>query len=387
MNIFCSATWEEINLNLANRFIKYCCHQTWMPLPENLTVDWILNNQTLNERKQFMLDNKKHSTCNYCWSNEEQTGTSMRLLKNDPVLEQVIRQNPKHNYVRKIEIGLDNICNQSCIYCNETYSSLIAEEKGIIQKFSKASEHDINVIVDWLGTIDTNKYQPLVIKFLGGEPTASKNYFNFLDRLIEVCSEKYFNIFTVTNCNSTDKSLEKMQSYFDHKTNWKWSFGISNESTGSISENVRHNGDWNNFDKCLKFYAYNPQVFFITMTMSPNIFTIKDMPKYVQYVDNIFKKSKKNYGYTYNWVQFPTILNPANLPKEFKKYVIETKEIVNASTSNIHKPSFLNYLNQLEKLIGTKNLDNVELVKWLDGVNFYKGDLNTKLLLSQCEDT
>tara|TARA_R110000868_G_scaffold161850_3_gene392755 strand:+ start:10938 stop:12101 length:1164 start_codon:yes stop_codon:yes gene_type:complete len=387
MNIFCSATWEEVNLNLANRYIRYCCHAKPEALPEKLTLDWILSNQKLNERKQFMLDNKKHPVCEFCWKNEEQTGTSIRLLKNDSVLEQKIRQNPKQNYIKKVEIALDNICNQSCIYCNESFSSLIAEEKGIIQKFSKANKQDINVIADWLSVLDTDKDNPTVIKFVGGEPTASKMYFNLLDRLIKTCSEKYFILHTITNCNSSDKSLKKMKSLIDQQTNWKWSFGISNESTGAISENVRHRLDWNTFDKCLKFYAYNPQVFFVTMVMSQNIFTIKDMPTYVQYVDNIFKDSKKTYGYAYNWVQHPAILNPANLPDKFKTYVIQTQEIVNATTSNIEKTSMLKYLKQLEYMIGTKSLDNSKLVKWLNDVNFYKGDLNIELLLSQCKDT
>jgi len=387
MNIFCSATWEEINLNLGNRTICFCCHTPREPLPDHLTVDWILNHPTLRERKQYMIDNKKHPVCNFCWSNEEQTGTSIRLLKNDPVLEKKIRQNPKQHYVKKIEISLDNICNQSCIYCDEKFSSLIAEEKGILQKFSKATDQDLNVIADWLSTLDTDKNNPIVIKFLGGEPTASKIYFNFIDRLIKTCAEKYFILHTITNCNSSDKSLKKMQSLFDQQTNWKWAFGLSNESTGAISENVRHRLDWKTFDKCLKFYAYNPRVFFVTMIMSQNIFTIKDMPTYVQYVDNIFKDSKKTYGYAYNWVQYPVILNPANLPDTFKKYVIQTQEIVNDTSSNIEKTSMLNYLKQLEAMIGTKSLDNSTLVKWLNNVNFYKGDLNIELLLSQCENT
>lgn len=372
MNIFCSATWEDVNINLANRTVKYCCHSEAIDFPVDLTVDWLKNNKHIQERKQYMLNNQRHKHCSFCYKQEDTSGTSIRFLKNNKDIEPVIKNNPEQDYITKIEIAFDNICNQSCLYCNENYSSVIAEEKGIEQKFKSFYNEDIEVIVEWLSSVYTSVENPKTIRLLGGEPTASRNYFNFLSRLIERCSHKHFIIHTITNCNTTDKGLEKLNSYLSAETNWQWSFGISNESTGKLSENVRYGLDWNRFDKCVKFYANHPNVFFVTVVMTPNVFTIKDIANYFTYIDNIFKKSNKNYGYAYNWVYEPEILSPAYLPIDYKKYIQETKELAASTTSNLHKDSFLNYLSELEKLIGSKILNKEKLLHWLEIQNAFK---------------
>ena len=384
VNIFCSATWEEVNLNLSHRFIKYCCHSTQIPFPETLTSDWIVSNTDITERKEFMLANKRHSQCTFCWSQEDISGSSIRLLKNNTELEKTIKDSPQKSYINKIEIALDNICNQSCIYCNEHYSSKIADEKGIIQKFSKSTTEDIDAVVDWIETLETNRDNPTTIRFLGGEPTISKNYYNFLDRLIKTCSKKYLSIHTITNGNTPDKNLTKLKSYFDSDTKWQWSVGISNESTGSISKNIRHGVDLNQFEKNLKFYSNEDRIFFISIVMSPNIFTIKDMPNFFSYIDNILKDTNQHYGYAYNWVQDPSILNPARLPVEFKQYIQKTKELAKDTTSKLEKTSFLNYLDKLESIIGTSTLDRNKIIEWLNAVNKQKNNqLDIALLLKQ----
>lgn len=388
MNIFCSATWEEVNINLGARSVRYCCHSRPIQFPDVLTVDWIKNNLQIQERKQFMLDNKKHKQCSFCYDQEETSNTSMRFLRNKKSLEQAIKSNQDANYVSKIEISFDNICNQSCIYCDENSSSLIAEEKGIKQKFVSYNSDDLKVIVEWIENIETSPTKFITLKFLGGEPTMSRNYFKFLDHLVSKCSDKHFLIHTITNCNTSEKGIQKIKSYLNKKNNWKWCFAISNESTYTLSENVRFKLNWENFDRCVKFYANEPNVFFVTAAMAQNIFTVKDLPNYFTYIDSIFTESKKDYGFVYNWVLSPTILSVAHLPSTFKKYITETRELVNASTSNLQKSSFLNYLNELEKLLGTKPLDEYQLKNWLDIQNtFKKNKLDVDLLLSQCKDT
>jgi len=134
----------------------------------------------------------------------------------------------------------------------------------------------------------------------------------------------------------------------------------------------------------LDFYANHNDIYFVTFSMSPNIFTIKDLPNYFKYVDEKFIKSKKSYGFSYNWVSEPAVLHPKNLSSDFKMFVQETRELVKNTTSNLEKKSFLNYLNQLEKIIGTDPIDRDKIVSWLDAANKQKnGKLDTELLLSQ----
>lgn len=384
MKNFCSATWEEVNINLGSRFIKYCCHSSSIRLPEVLTVDWILNNLEIQGRKQAMLADQRHAHCQICYKQEDENGTSIRFLKNTIDTQHRIIKNPSGDYFKKIEISFDNICNQSCIYCDETHSSLIAEEKGLPIKFRKHTEEDIEVLANWISTIETSEDNPKILKFLGGEPTASKNYFSFIEKLIESSSDKHFIVHTITNGNTSDKILNKIDQYIKSAKNWKWVFGISNEATGAIAENVRFKLDINQFDKALEFYANHDNVYFVTFSMSQNIFTIKDLPNYFKYVDDKFVKSKKNYGFAYNWVANPEVLHPKYLPNDFKRFIQETRNLVNNTTSNVDKPSLLNYLSQLEKIIGTEQIDMNRLISWLDIAKKQKnGTLNTELLLSQ----
>ena len=75
----CSQTWTDINIYLMNREVKYCCKSDPIPFPQTLTVDWLMNNDRLNQRKKYMLEGKFHKDCMYCYDQEKEQGTSLEL--------------------------------------------------------------------------------------------------------------------------------------------------------------------------------------------------------------------------------------------------------------------------------------------------------------------
>ena len=385
MKSFCTQTWSDVNLYLFYRAVKYCCHSPEIYFPEKLTVDWLTENTRLSDRKQAMLQGEYHSDCSVCYNQEKEQGVSYRTVKNQPELQTKIVESPKNNYVKRIEISFDNICNQSCLYCNPTYSSKIAEEQGVENKYKYYNEDDLDVIIQWLESFPDN--EPITIKFLGGEPTASKNLFYFLDRLIvSQAKNKNFYFHTLTNGNTNEKILKKFSQYFDTAPNWKWGFGLSNEAHGSVAENIRHGLDYKTFLNSLEFYASHPSVHWVSIATAVNIFSVKTMPKLFADIDAICLKYNRKYGYAPNWIDTPQQLNPKYLPAEFKEYIDKTRKLAQDTESQLHKESFLNFLDKLDKIIGTKQLDIVAIQKFLDNKNKEKsGTLDVKLLLEQLQ--
>ena len=379
----CSQTWTDINIYLMNREVKYCCKSDPIPFPQTLTVDWLMNNDRLNQRKKYMLEGKFHKDCMYCYDQEKEQGTSYRTLRHESELEPLILADPNKTFVKRIELSFDNICNQSCLYCGPMYSSKIAEEQNVAEKYKYFNEQELDIIVDWLSQLETN--EDTLIKILGGEPTSSKNYFYFLDKLLaSEARNKKITMFTVTNGNTADKIYNKFDDYFNDSPNWRWGFGLSNESQGKVSEILRYGLDYDRYLKSLEFYASNPKVHWVCIAMAVNRFSIKSMPDFFNDVDTILKKYDQEYNFAYNWVRYPLMMNPKYLPSSFKSYIEQTRQLAQQTTSKLHKQGFYYFLDEINKTIGTEESNMEELHSWIDIKNKEKNySLDTNLLLEQ----
>jgi organic radical activating enzyme len=384
---FCSLPWEEVDINLRDRSITWCCYAKRYPFPKVLELDFFLKNAEEQERKDYFLQNKLHPACEVCWKSEEKSNSSLRKTKSNTAKHNTIKNNPDKNYLRVVGLTFDNICTQSCLYCGPNFSSIIAEERGLENKFLKYNNEDMKIVLEWLNHVTKDRTEYLDLRILGGEPLASLEFYKFLDLLQKDMSDRKFNIHIVTNCSATDKLLDKIESIIKaSKTKWRWSFGLSNEAIGEVAENIRFHLDWSVFDKNFNFFIRQPASF-IVLAATPNIFSIKNLPLYIKYVYDNITKVDVPFGFTNNWVIRPNVLSPANLPVEFKQYVQEAKEIVlNAKGKHADacKNNVINWLDKLENIIGTGEYSIKDIEQFLEQENKYKKHkLNTKLLLNQ----
>ena len=385
-DLFCSLPWEEIEINLRDRTISWCCYSRDISFPKDLTVDFFTNNPEHRSRKSAFLNKERHSACNGCWASEKTSGTSKRKVKSNTKIHDKIKANPELDYLRVIGLTFDNTCTQSCLYCSSKFSSIIAEERGE-EKFLKHNNTDIDVLLDWLDVITKDRIEYLDLRILGGEPLASVEFFKFLHILEEKLADRKFRIHIVTNCGASDKLLHKIEKLIKNdKTNWLWSFGLSNEAMGSVAENIRFHLNWDVFDKNFNFFI-NQKVSYIILAMTPNVFSIKHLPLYIQYVYDHLTKVDVPFGFVNNWVTTPKELSPANLPIEFRKYVDEAIQIVlnskgkhaEACKNNVHI-----WLKSLKSIIGTGSYTSSDIEEFLIKENNYKNKkLDVNLLLDQ----
>jgi MoaA/NifB/PqqE/SkfB family radical SAM enzyme len=164
-------------------YYKVCCqHET----PEQFKfhvndgdfTEW-QKNIYCNEVKDYFKKSLKHPGCSACWNVEEQGDTSyrQRILKEYKILGAKECQEQLLN----VEIAVGNLCNLSCLMCNENSSSVILAE-NVRLKINKASQQDfVWNEENFVGLSKNLNLKPKVINLRGGEPFYNKKIFNLLD--------------------------------------------------------------------------------------------------------------------------------------------------------------------------------------------------------------
>lgn len=387
-SLFCSYAWKEVSFLLAQNSIKYCCKSEEISLPDEITPEFINNNERITNRRKDLLQNVKNPDCNKCWKDELQSGTSYRILNSNPQEYKKIVAEPYGQHITVVEIQFDNICNQSCIYCSPDYSSIIARERGIKDRFLTYDNKKLQQIIDWLEDLYKKDSSPKVIRIVGGEPTISKNWYNFLDMILQSSLINYeLYIRTITNCNFTKSTKYKIDQYIDNfPKKWHCIFTVSNESTGKISENVRFGSNWDQWAENFKYFIEKDKIELLAICPSPNIFTIKELPNFIHFIFSTIEKTnnKQKFEFHSNWVNSPSILAIDYLPKSFTSYIDDTIEIVTNSNLNFNKDITLKFLNQMKRKIGTKDINQEILKEWLTKENKFKNNqLDIDLLMQQ----
>lgn len=373
-NTICSAAWTDINLDFANRTIRHCCKSLDVPFPETLNVDFFNNSERIKKTRKNLLGGIQTADCIGCWNDYKLTGNSYRDFKNKwKTVDDLCTE------IKFIEIFLDNLCDMSCIYCDEVASSKIASEKKINNPKNSKIDHDLAIFIDFLEQT-TNTQDIINLSFLGGEVTYSKKFFEFVEKLL--LNEKLFktNIeFSIlTNCNSTDHSILKIINLFNKMPdNWHVTVSISNESTGKDAELVRYGLSWERFIKNFKIYYEHKKVNSLLIAPTLNIFTIKTFPDFIKTMINIVREidNHKSLIVFGNWVTKPEILNPVYSKLEYKKIISDLKNYVR-DTSVIKNSDFLIFLDKLEERLGSQIIDQQQLNNFIESLVKQKKDNN-----------
>ena len=374
----CSAAWLDLNIDFGKKKLRHCCKQTFESFPSNLENSFFNNSEIIKGIRNDLIKGIEHPSCDHCWSSYKKTGTAFRDFKN-----KWKHVNDISNNVESIEVSLDNLCDMACIYCDPEFSSRIAREVGSKDRVQTPNKDDINKFIDYLA-YDATIGDNIQIVFLGGEVTYSKNFFYFVETMLEniTLKNKKVNFSFMTNGNTNEKNMNKIISLLDLlPVNWNISIGISNESMGEVAEYVRHGLDWNVFDKNFKYWANHERIHCITVSPTPCIFTLKHMPSFFEYCVDVIKNAKNTkiaiFG---NWVEWPEILDPKHLDISYKKYVEHAMQIVtNAEKVYDDKDQIAhtrNWLDRLHARIGTGNLNLDKVDKFINFKAENKKDKN-----------
>lgn len=370
----CSAAWTDINLDFANRTIRHCCKSLDIPFPETLTVDFFNSSDRIRKTRYDLLTDVQTPDCIRCWDDYKLTGNAYRDFKNEWK-----STNDFSTKISFIEVFLDNLCDMSCIYCDEVASSKIASERKIKNSKNLKAEDDLKVFVEFLETV-AKQQDEINLSFLGGEVTYSKKFFYFVDELLknETLFKSSVQFSILTNCNSSDAAMLKTISLFNKMPdNWYVNVSISNESVGSAAELVRYGLSWERFVRNFKIYYQHNKVGSLLIAPTLTIFTVKTFPDFIKTMTDIVVElgNNKTFKVFGNWVLSPEILNPVYAKSEYKSMIRDLKDYV-VDTNVITNTDFIKFLEKLENRIGSLELDHNKLDKFLTELTEQKLDNN-----------
>lgn len=183
---FCPLPFGHTRISPTGDYQVCCCHFTPEEHKTSITktdhVTWLAS-EYVNEVRTSFLEDKKHPGCNKCWHDEASGIPSyrQRVLSEYKILgvDNTSRQ------AVNVELCMGNLCNLTCVMCNEESSSaILAENKRI--GIAKTDQADFR----WTDQADENLQKLInsdirVLNIRGGEPLYNKHLLKLLQNIPE----------------------------------------------------------------------------------------------------------------------------------------------------------------------------------------------------------
>jgi len=154
------------------------------------SIDDYMNSQEMQILRQQLLAGDNPSGCNKCWKEENVNVLSLRIRKNQQY-KSFITSTVDNTDLISVDLKLSNLCNQKCVICNTTSSSLIASENAQILPHLNEKFDKIHHLYHWYKNEDVWKHiiekthKTKHFDFYGGEPWLIKKQWEFLQHLID----------------------------------------------------------------------------------------------------------------------------------------------------------------------------------------------------------
>jgi organic radical activating enzyme len=348
----CSKSWTDVNVDFKRGGLAHCCYAEYHDFPEEYTKNFFTNNMHIVNRRQDSLDGIQHPDCNGCWRDVKKGVPPFKDWMNKwDNFDNAKSTEPQVNY---IEVNLDNTCDLSCLYCKAEESSKIAQEEGV-KVVNRTTQKDIEIFKEWLAETINNSTEQITMGFMGGEPTASKLFYEIIE-LVETLDASNVILNITTNCNTKDFLFKKLLNTMD-KSQCQWVMNISNESYKDDSKLIRYGLDWDRFEQNLRTYASQEKVTRILFDCAMNVVALPSFPKYVSWVHNIMSQYDKKFTILGSPVNIPEAMDIAILPRSFKTHMDEAIKLVNENQlpNWSNKKNTLVYFEGLKSRIGTKH--------------------------------
>jgi len=374
----CHLRWGYPNISLSRNEIRTCCKTPFQTVTENdmreYGINLFLNTKYQKERRLEMLQGTRHRDCSSCWQIEDSGGTSLRgnspkgfidfaynrkmfaefgtndlnLISKSVSLENAILESHRPFM---LEVSLGNTCDMKCMYCNHIYSSQWATE-GLKNKTlsieeyraaaSKPKQEFLDLFWKWVDL--EAKHSVERIGIIGGEPLITPEFYDFLDKLLEVYDDvphSNTNIWIVTNMNSEPKYFDRFIDYIPKLVKkFHLEIHVSMESIEEQAEYIRNGLNWNTFESNVnKLFNLTKNMNQVTLAFLPSItaLSIPRFPKFIKWVYNLCKEHQKPAMLKQNIVTWPQPHTPFILPSEFAHYLDPAIEFINSVQNEMPK--------------------------------------------------
>lgn len=354
---FCPAPWTHIYYQLDSPSPCHVIrnHQLNMTPQEYVNSDW------LKSIKTDMIEGRVPSSCNSCKKKED-----LGLKSTRGTIWKYYNVGPEPNYEdqwfynkftvdtptlpQRIELRFSNLCNMKCRMCDETSSSLIAQEKnenGIPPSFSYNPGNAFKTNITPLLNISDDKVEGLKDKellgklqkvcFTGGEPLLIKKYYEYLDFLIDEELNTNLDIELFTN-NSVYNPL-----FIDRLKKFRnVELVMSIDGVGKTAEYIRHGTRWPIVEKnILKFNSLgNPIQAQVTVAIST--YVLLDVAALATFLMQLYEQNNsiliKCYTVLMPWLTY------LNAPTHLRLKMVEQ---INAALEILSSPNYEVFANEL----------------------------------------
>ena len=160
-----------------------CVHQVPAEHKQNInqtSVDeWLQKNPYLKEVRSAFAQDQQHPGCQRCWQQEESGTLSTRQAQAKEY--KIIGAVPMQTKLLNVEFAVGNLCNLSCVMCDEYNSSAILSENrqlgiSIINQrdfsWTESAFENLQHIID---------SAPKIINLRGGEPMYNKRILELIE--------------------------------------------------------------------------------------------------------------------------------------------------------------------------------------------------------------
>jgi organic radical activating enzyme len=358
---FCVAPWTGMYYHVDDTSPCHMIKHTGNPIPSDyLKSDWLKN------IKKDFVDGKVPAPCRSCKEREDLGLKSTRKAVMHDVPESAISELTKDTETRvgRLEIRASNLCNFKCRMCDETSSSEIAKEKltylpiKLTNTVNRTTEFNINELKNIaLGDI----YK---VCLTGGEPMLIKEYYDFLEYLINQGLNKQIALELFTNCSVYNPKFIDLILQFN-----KVDFVMSIDGVGKTAEYQRHGTKWEIVENnILKFNKLPKTIYFNTAISAYVLLDVSSLAKFLMKLYN----DNNNIATKCYSVMHPRQLNFLTLNKELRKIAInqidQAVNILTPDNFNIFTKELMGIKSQLERnppenpeqfVIYTKHLDKL----------------------------
>ena len=175
---FCPAPWTSLNIDQTGRVMP--CFHTGYELGniKQCDIQQILIDTPLRELKQVMARGQWHSACEWCKRLEDTTGASGRTVRRvSAETKETIDQDIEFFALEHLVVNWSNLCNLTCVYCNDQTSTAWQNVKKIPINHVR-NEHN-----DLIELARTQGHNIQGLSLGGGEPLLQKGLDRFLTHL------------------------------------------------------------------------------------------------------------------------------------------------------------------------------------------------------------
>lgn len=245
---FCAAPWTSLNIDQTGRVMP-CFHSSYeLGNIKHIPIQQILQGQNLRDLKQTMAQGEWHEACAWCKRLEETTGTSGRTVRcvSDSILED-IDKNIEFFKLEHLVVNWSNLCNLTCVYCNDQTSTAWQSVKKIPINLVK-NEHS-----DLIELAKTQGHNIQGLSLSGGEPLLQKGLDEFLGYLD--CNKVSVMVTTNLSMEITTNPIYKILRNWP-KVEWMVSFDNAHKEK---FEYVRDGAAWDQLVKNLRQMKHDGQ--------------------------------------------------------------------------------------------------------------------------------